>query len=53
MPKEAVVQAIDADILYEVPMNLKAQGLDLIMYVSILELEAPEADIDRVAKFIN
>ena len=43
VPKEAVVQAIDADILYEVPMHLK-QGLD--DYVcKHFGIETPETDM--------
>lgn len=52
VPKEAVVQAIDADILYEVPMNLKAQGLD--NYVcQHLNIEAPDADMTEWQKLID
>jgi len=50
--KEAVVQAIDADILYEVPMHLKAQGLD--DYVcKHFGIEAPEADMTEWQKLIE
>ena len=52
VPKEAVVQAIDADILYEVPMHLKAQGLD--DYVcKHFGIEAPEADMTKWQELID
>ena len=52
VPKEAVVQAIDADILYEVPMHLKAQGLDDFV-CQHLNIEAPEADMTEWQKLID
>ena len=52
VPKEAVVQSIDADILYEVPMHLKAQGLD--DYVcKHFGIEAPEADMTQWQELIE
>ncbi|MGL4372894.1 MAG: CTP synthase [Turicibacter sp.] len=52
VPKEAVVEAIDADILYEVPMNLKKQGLD--NYVcEHFNIEAPEADMSEWEELIE
>ena len=52
VPKEAVVQAIDADILYEVPMHLKKQGLD--DYVcKHFGLDKPEADMTEWEKLIE
>lgn len=52
VPKEAVIQAIDADVLYEVPMNLKDQGLD--DYVCRhFGLETPEADMSSWQELID
>ena len=52
VPKEAVVQCIDAEILYEVPMHLKAQGLD--DYVcKHFGIEVPEADMSEWEELIN
>jgi len=52
VPKEAVIQCVDADILYEVPMHLKEQGLD--SYVcKHLGIEAPEADMKEWQMLID
>ena len=52
VPKETVVQELDADILYEVPLNLKAQGLD--DYVcKHFGIEAPEADMTEWESLID
>ena len=50
--KAAVIQAVDADILYEVPMHLKEQGLD--SYVcNHFGLKTPEADMKEWQELIN
>lgn len=43
LPKENVIEAVDAESLYEIPMNLKAQKMDDIV-ISYLSLNAVEAD---------
>ena len=44
--KEAVVEARDADIIYEVVLNLKDQKLDDLV-VDHFRLDAPEADLEE------
>ncbi|QUG40477.1 CTP synthase [Psychrobacillus sp. INOP01] len=41
---EEVIECIDADSLYEIPLNLQAQHLDQIV-VDHFKLQAPEADM--------
>ena len=41
---EEVIECIDADTLYEIPLNLQAQNLDQIV-VDHLKLNATEADM--------
>jgi len=52
IPKEAVIQCVDAEILYEVPMHLKEQGLDnyVCQHFGINE---PEADMREWQKLID
>jgi CTP synthase len=42
----AVIEAIDAETLYEVPLMLRAQGMDDIV-VNYLNIEAPPADMNE------
>ena len=52
VPKEAVVECVDAEILYEVPINLKDQGLD--SYVcKHFGIEAPEADMKEWQQLVE
>lgn len=43
---KAVIESLDVDTLYSIPMNLKAQGLDQIV-VDHLKLDVPEADMSE------
>lgn len=52
---EAVIQSVDVDTLYSIPLNLKAQNLDQIV-VDKLELNAdaaPEADMTEWTKMVD
>ena len=42
--KEAVIESLDVDTLYSIPLNLQAQGMDKIV-CEHLKIEAPEADM--------
>ena len=50
--KEAVVQAIDADVLYEVPMHLQAQGLDSLV-LKHFGIDAPLAQMSEWQQLID
>ncbi len=50
--KEAVIQCLDAKILYQVPLNLKEQGLDDIV-CEHLELETKPADMSRWMSLVD
>ena len=50
--KNAVVQAIDAEILYEVPMNLQAQGLDDLV-LDHFGMTAPPAQMSEWQQLIE
>ena len=52
VPVEAVVEAADASILYEVPVRLKEQGLDDFV-LKHFNLEAPEADMSEWQSLIE
>lgn len=52
VPVEAVVEAADAKILYEVPLNLEAQGLDDYV-LKHLNIDAPKADMTEWKKLIE
>jgi CTP synthase len=41
---EAVVEALDTDVIYEIPLNLRAQGLDRLL-LTALGLPAGEAEL--------
>ncbi|MCE5330418.1 CTP synthase [bacterium] len=50
--KEAIISAIDAKHLYEIPLNLKAEKLDEIV-ISMLDLKCPEADLNSWEKIVD
>jgi CTP synthase len=50
--KQSVVEAIDADILYEIPLNLKAQKMDDIV-LKQFGIEAKEADLKEWLSLIT
>lgn len=52
VPKEAVVEAHDVDVLYEVPIRLQEQGLDDLI-LDHFRIEAPTADMDSWNDLIN
>ncbi len=49
---EAVIEAMDADTIYNVPLMLQNQGLDEYV-VKHLNLQAPSADMEEWKKLIN
>ncbi|AIC96292.1 MULTISPECIES: CTP synthase [Shouchella] len=50
--KEAVIEAGDADTLYQVPLDLQAQKLDQIV-CDHLHLQCPEANMDEWSALVN
>lgn len=50
--KDAVIEALNADTLYEVPLMLQSQGLDEYV-VRHLKLEAKEADMGEWAELVE
>ncbi|MDR2660495.1 MAG: CTP synthase [Lactobacillaceae bacterium] len=52
VPAEAIIESRDAEILYEVPLNLQAQGMDDII-LNKLGLSAPQADMKDWRKMID
>ena len=50
--KEAVIEARDVEILYEVPLNLQAQGLDDYV-LRHFNIDAPEADMTSWKELVN
>ncbi|TCS82080.1 CTP synthase [Tepidibacillus fermentans] len=50
--KEAVVEALDADTLYDVPLMLQQQGLDEYV-VKHLSLNTPPADMKEWTELVN
>ena len=50
--KEAVIEARDAEVLYEMPMRLQAQGLDDLV-LDHFRLDAPPADMNAWKALIN
>ena len=50
--KQSVIEAIDAEILYEIPINLKAQKIDEIV-LKQFNLQAGEADLKEWTDLIN
>ncbi|MCL4385772.1 MAG: CTP synthase [Cyanobacteria bacterium] len=50
--KNAIISAVDAKHLYEVPLNLKAEGLDEIV-ISMLDLKCKEADLSSWEKIVE
>ncbi|TYC49560.1 CTP synthase [Weissella muntiaci] len=49
---EAVIESLDADILYQVPLNMQAQNMDDVV-LKRLGLEAPEADMHEWSKMVD
>lgn len=49
---EAVIESLDADILYQVPLNMQAQGMDDVI-LKRLGLTAPEADMTSWSEMIE
>lgn len=50
--REAVIEALDADTLYDVPLMLQAQGLDEYV-ISHLNLEATKPDMKEWTELVN
>lgn len=50
--KQSVIEAIDSEILYEIPLNLKSQKMDDIV-LKQFSLEAKEAELDQWINLIN
>jgi len=50
--KEAVIEACDAEVLYEVPMRLQAQGLDDLV-LDHFRMKAPAADMSSWNQLIQ
>lgn len=50
--KEAVIEALDVDTLYEVPLMMQSQGLDEYV-VKHLKLEASEADMTEWTQLVD
>ncbi|PKM87034.1 MAG: CTP synthase [Firmicutes bacterium HGW-Firmicutes-12] len=50
--KDAVIQAVDADSIYEVPLTLKSEGLDDIV-VERLNLKCNEAELDEWKEIVR
>ena len=50
--KEAVIESLDVDTLYSIPLNLQAQGMDQIV-CDHLKIEAPEADMTEWKQLEN
>lgn len=49
---EAVIESLDVDVLYQVVMNMKAQGMDDVVLAG-LHLDAPEADMSKWVDMIE
>ena len=47
MAPEAVIESLDVEHLYQIPLNLQAQGMDQIV-CDHLKLDAPVADMTEV-----
>jgi len=52
VPKEAVVEAQDVDVLYEVPMRLQEQGLDDLI-LDHFRINIPKADMSTWTELID
>ncbi len=52
VPVEAIIESRDAETLYDVPLNLQAQGIDQVV-VDTLGLEAPTADMTEWRKLTD
>ncbi|MHB8276788.1 MAG: CTP synthase [Candidatus Humimicrobiaceae bacterium] len=50
--KEAIISATDAKHLYEIPLNLRAEGLDEIV-ISMLDLKCKKADLGSWEKIVE
>ena len=49
---DAVINATDADDIYEVPLDMLAAGLDKVV-CRVLEIDAPEADLSGWAEMVH
>ncbi|QEA33137.1 CTP synthase [Leuconostoc carnosum] len=49
---DAVVESRDVETLYEIPLNLQAQGMDDVV-LNKLQVDAPKADMDNWAKMVE
>src|SRR5699024_8375004 len=49
---ESVIQSVDVDTLYQIPLNLKAQHLDQIV-VDQFGLDVPEADMSQWEEMVD
>jgi len=52
VPKKAVIEARDVDVLYEVPIKLQEQGMDDFI-LNQLKMEAPLADMNDWQQLVN
>src|SRR5699024_4978187 len=49
---EAVVESMDVDTIYEIPLRLKAQGMDQFI-LDHFHVDAPEADMTEWQGLVN
>ncbi len=49
---EAVIQSVDVDHLYQIPLNLQAQGMDQVV-CDHLKIEAPAADMTEWSAMVD
>ncbi|KRN04321.1 CTP synthase [Holzapfeliella floricola] len=52
VPVEAVVESVDVDNLYQIPLNLQAQSMDQVV-LDFLHLDAPKADMTEWKALLN
>lgn len=52
VPLDSVIQSVDVETLYSIPLNLQAQNLDQIV-VDKLGLDVPEADMSEWKKMVE
>ncbi|CAM3140768.1 CTP synthase [Lactococcus hircilactis] len=49
---EAVIQSVDVDHLYQIPLNLQAQGMDQVV-CNHLKINAPKADMTQWSEMVD
>ena len=52
MAPEAVIESLDVDHLYQIPLNLQAQGMDQIV-CDHLKIDAPAADMTEWSAMVD